>query len=92
MTMVSHTRGPSTVGVPYPLSEMVRDAYLLAEKGEDTITLVGGDGDYVPPVRTLVEDGFTVHVVFWAHASQELQDVASDFIELDSHFSYLALS
>lgn len=45
--------------------EMVRDAYRLADKDADTITFVGGDSDYVPPVRGLVDDGCSVHVVFW---------------------------
>ena len=71
--------------------EMTRDAYRLADRDKDTITLVGGDGDYVPPVRGLVDDGFTVHVVFWSHASQELQDVASKFISLDPILNHLAL-
>ena len=70
--------------------EMVKDAYRLATKDEDTITLVSGDADYVPPVRGLVEDGFCVHVVFWNHASQELQDAASRFISLDPILNHLA--
>ena len=73
------------------VTEMVRDAYQIADKDEDTITLVGGDSDYVPPVRSLVEDGFTVHVVFWAHASQELQAVTTRFIELNPILNHLAL-
>lgn len=70
--------------------EMVKDAYKLAEKDGDTITLVGGDSDYVPPVRGLVDDGFLVHVVFWGHASPELQEVASKFISLDPILNHLA--
>ena len=69
----------------------VKDAYQLADKDEDTITLVGGDGDFVPPVRGLVDEGFCVHVVFWGHASQELKSAASKFISLDPVLNHLAL-
>ena len=70
--------------------EMVKDAFRLAHKDVDTITLVGGDSDYVPAVRGLVDEGFSVHVVFWGHASQELQDAASRFISLDPILNHLA--
>lgn len=70
---------------------MVRDAYTITDKSSDVVTLVAGDGDYVPPVRTLVDDGFRVEVVFWAHASHELKSAASKFIDLDPFLSHLAL-
>ena len=69
---------------------MVKDAYQVADKDDDTITLVGGDSDYVPAVRGLADDGFSVHVVFWSHASQELQDAASKFVSLDPILNHLA--
>ena len=72
------------------VTQMMRDAYKIADQATDTITLAAGDGDFVPPVRALVEDGFSVHVVFWSHASRELRDAASTFIELDSILDHLA--
>ena len=72
------------------VTQMMRDAYRIADPAADTITLVAGDGDFVPPVRSLAEDGFSVHVVFWSHASHELRDAASRFIDLDPMLTHLA--
>ena len=72
------------------VAEMMRDAYTIAEKENDTITLVAGDGDYVPAVRPLVDDGFRVEVAFWNHASQELKNASSTFIGLDDFLNHLA--
>lgn len=72
------------------VAAMMRDAYTIAKKENDTITLVAGDGDYVPAVRLLVEDGLRVEVVFWNHASQELKDASSKFIGLDDFLNLLA--
>ena len=69
---------------------MIRDAYTIAEKNSDTITLVAGDGDFVPAIRQLVKDGFEVEVAFWAHASKELKEVATKFIELNPILNHLA--
>lgn len=72
------------------VAAMTKDAYTTADKERDTISLVGGDGDYVPAVAQLVEDGFNVEVVFWNHASIELQEVCSNFIDLNPHLGMLA--
>ncbi len=72
------------------VAAMTKDAYTIADRGADTITLVAGDGDFVPSVRQLAEDGFNVAVVFWAHASNELKGVASKFIELNPILNHLA--
>ncbi len=72
------------------VAAMTKDAYTIADKDHDTITLVAGDGDYVPAVLQLVEDGFRVEVVFWSHASGELQEAASKFIALDAIVNHLA--
>ena len=74
------------------VAAMTRDAYTKTDKDRDTITLVAGDGDYVPAIRQLVEDGFRAEVVFWGHASQELKTVCSRFVDLDSHLQFLSLS
>lgn len=73
------------------VSAMVRDAYKYVDKSSDIIVLVAGDGDFVPPVRDLVDDGFSVEVVFWDHVSKELKDVCTKFISLNKHLDYLAL-
>ena len=70
---------------------MVRDAYRNMKASSDTIVLVAGDADFVPPVRQLVEDGFNVQVVFWDHVAKELKDVCSKFISLNGQLDYLAL-
>jgi uncharacterized LabA/DUF88 family protein len=59
------------------VTRICRDAYLLGQPGSDRITLVAGDGDYEPMVRQLVQDGFEVTLLYWSHASRELQAVAS---------------
>ena len=70
---------------------MSKDAYTRADKATDIFTLVGGDGDYVPAVRTLVEDGFTVNVIFWDHASHEIKRACSEFVPMNPHLEELAL-
>lgn len=72
------------------VAAMTRDAYTIADKGTDTVTLVAGDSDYVPAILQLVEDGFHVEVVFWSHASQKLKDSSSKFIELNPILKHLA--
>jgi uncharacterized LabA/DUF88 family protein len=72
------------------VAAMTKDAYTQVDKAADTITLVGGDGDYVPPVRQLVQDGYEVKVVFWGHASGELQNTGCKFVCLDEHLSRLS--
>jgi uncharacterized LabA/DUF88 family protein len=70
---------------------ITKDAYSgLIRRGVDEITLVAGDGDYVPVVEDLVENGFTVHVAFWNHAAQSLKGAASRFISLDPHHQFLS--
>ena len=72
------------------VAAMTKDAYTICDAASDTITLVAGDGDFVPAVVQLVEDGFSVEVVFWNHASRELKDACSKFISLDPILSHLA--
>ncbi len=72
------------------VAAMCEDAFTQADKANDTFILVAGDGDYAPAVARLVEKGFTVNVVFWEHASQELQDACSNFIPMNPHFASLS--
>jgi uncharacterized LabA/DUF88 family protein len=73
------------------VSAMVKDAYKKMNAASDVIVLVAGDGDFVPPVRDLIEDDFKVEVVFWDHVSKELREACTRFISLDPHLDYLAL-
>lgn len=72
------------------VAAMTKDAYTIVDKATDTLTLVAGDADFVPSVRMLVEDGFKVEVVFWGHASRELQKVCSKFIDLNPSINHLS--
>ena len=65
--------------------QLTKDAYTgLIPRETGVIVLVAGDRDYVPVIEDLRSEGFTVHVVFWGHASRELKESASYFISLDS--------
>ena len=68
---------------------MMKDAYTKANKAADTLTLVAGDGDYVPTFDALMKDGFKVEVVFWGHASNDLKRHCSRFINLNSYLKHL---
>ena len=70
------------------VATMIEDSYEILQKG-DEITLVAGDGDYVPAIEKLKKRGIPVHVVFWGHASRELKDAATRFINLDGYLDHL---
>jgi hypothetical protein len=72
------------------VATMMEDSYERFELGKDEITLVSGDSDYVPAIQKLKKRNIPVHVVFWAHASRELKEVATKFVELDSFLDHLA--
>lgn len=72
------------------VATMIEDSYEILTVGEDEITLVSGDSDYVPAIEKLKKRGIPVHVVFWKHASRELKEAASKFIELDQYLEILA--
>jgi len=71
---------------------IVADSYELMKPGQDEVTLVSGDADYVPTVEQLVGRGFKFHVVFWDHAARELRDAATDFISLNQYLEHLNLN
>lgn len=73
------------------VATMMEDSYELVTIGKDEITLVSGDSDYVPAIAKLKKRGIPVHVVFWAHASRELKDAATKFVQLDPFLEHLAL-
>lgn len=70
-------------------TDMIADSYERMKPGEDEITLVAGDADYVPTIEKLRARGLTVHVVFWDHASRELQEAATKFIPLNPYLDHL---
>ena len=72
------------------VATMIEDSYEILKIGEDEVTLVSGDADYVPAIEKLKKRGIPVHVVFWAHASRELKEVATKFISLDPFLDHLA--
>ncbi|WP_159997278.1 NYN domain-containing protein [Roseomonas sp. 18066] len=74
------------------VTRLCRDAYAQARPDHDRITLVAGDGDYLPAVQQLVADGFDVTLAYWAHASRDLREAASRFQPLDPFVGDLALS
>lgn len=69
---------------------IIKDAYTVVDKSKDTLTLVSGDADFVPPVQTLLEDGFRVEVCFWNSIDWELKKIATKFVSLDAYFEHLA--
>lgn len=72
------------------ITELLRDAYKHGTT-KDVFRLVAGDGDYIPAVQRLVEDGFHVEVLFWDHASKELTEVCAKFTSLHKHLKWLAV-
>jgi uncharacterized LabA/DUF88 family protein len=71
-------------------TDIVSDSYQWMDlERQDEVRLVAGDGDYVPVIENLRERGFDCIVVFWSHASRELKEAATEFIELDQHLAEL---
>jgi uncharacterized LabA/DUF88 family protein len=70
---------------------LTKDAYKHGVPAEDVFVLVAGDSDYVPTINELRKDGYFVEVVFWDHASRELQEAASRFVGLNKHLEHLRL-
>lgn len=71
------------------VATMVQDSYEIVDPKADDMTLVAGDADYVPMIEKLKARGINVHVVFWAHASREIRDVASKFVPLNPFLNHL---
>lgn len=70
-------------------TEIVADSYELMKPGQDQITLVAGDSDYVPTIERVRKRGLAFHVVFWDHASRELKTVGTTFTSLNSYLEFL---
>lgn len=72
------------------VATIMEDSYERLTVGEDEITLVAGDADYVPAIEKLRKRNIPVHVVFWSHASRELKEAATKFVNLDAYLDHLA--
>jgi uncharacterized LabA/DUF88 family protein len=72
------------------VATMIEDSYELLTVGEDEITLVAGDSDYIPAIEKMKKRKIPVHVVFWGHAARELKEAATKFINLDPYLEHLA--
>jgi uncharacterized LabA/DUF88 family protein len=67
--------------------EIFKDLYKGTIKHEDRIVMVVGDTDYVPVVESILEEGISVDIAFWDHASQELKRMVQNFISLNPHLN-----
>jgi len=65
------------------ITQIMADSYEIMDPASDEITLVAGDGDYVPTIEKLKSRKIVFHVVFWEHASQELKSACTKFISLN---------
>lgn len=72
--------------------DITKDSYERIKPGVDEVTLVAGDGDYLPVVEDLIERGIKFDVAFWEHANHELKSSCSKFISLNPYLEHLALS
>ena len=71
------------------VANMIQDSYEILEPSADEITLVAGDADYVPAIEKLCKRNISVHVCFWNHASRELKECATKFVNLDPFLDHL---
>jgi len=74
------------------VTDILADSYTVMDASTSMITLVAGDADYVPVIKNLKDRGFYVEVLFWNHASRELQQECSNFVALDDRIDSLSLS
>jgi uncharacterized LabA/DUF88 family protein len=70
-------------------TDIVADSYERMKRDQDEVTLIAGDADYVPTCEQLRGRGFKFYVLFWNHASRELQGACTRFTPLDQHLQYL---
>lgn len=63
---------------------MLEDSFQSADPKSDVFTLISGDGDYIPVIRSLKKRGFQIDIVFWDHASDAVKREASNFYSLNA--------
>ena len=71
--------------------DITDDARALMNPEKDEITLVAGDGDYVPVVTKVRGQGFKFYLMFWDHASREMKEKCTQFISLNGYLDHLRL-
>lgn len=72
-------------------TDILEDSYQVLDPITDIISLVAGDEDYVPVVQSLRRRNIYVEVLFWEHASRELQNECDNFINLNERIKLIAL-
>ncbi len=72
------------------VAAILMHAFKEADQEKDSFILVAGDSDYLPAVDSLIEYGFKIDVVFWDHASRELQSHCTNFRSMNPVFDKLA--
>lgn len=71
---------------------IMEDSFLIYEEG-DNITLIAGDGDYIPLIQKLSKRGISIHVMFWSHASREIKDAVGDkFFNLNPYLNTIRIT
>jgi uncharacterized LabA/DUF88 family protein len=69
---------------------MMDDSYTYMKPERHDIAVLVGDGDFIPPIRSVQRRGMKVRVVFWRHGtSRQLREIADEFVALDPHFDQL---
>lgn len=71
------------------VATMMQDSYELVTPGQDEMTLVAGDADYVPMIEKLKARNIPVHICFWSHASREIRECATGFVPLNAYLQHL---
>lgn len=70
---------------------VLEDSYEIYQPG-DNITLIAGDGDYIPLIEKLHKRKISIHVMFWAHASREIKDAVGDkFFNLNPYLNTIRI-
>ena len=72
-------------------TDIVADSFQRMKAERDEVTLVAGDGDYIPTVENLLSRDIRFHVVFWEHGSGDLKDVCTSFTSLNGYLDHLTL-
>lgn len=72
-------------------TDILEDSYQVIDPITNMVSLVAGDGDYVPVVQSLKRRNIYVEVLFWGHASRELQNECDNFINLNERIKLIAL-
>lgn len=73
-------------------TEMMRDLYKRMKRGADSVVLVAGDGDFIPAVEAVIEEGLSVHCLFWDQVNGELKRTVDRFTSLNPHLNHLRRS